>query len=152
MYIRAGFQGVQFPRRKNKNVPHFLMFKKKKKTIRNTRRHPTCLQLNEEGNSTKYMQSNIYNFEIVRKWLTKCTHTGSLCSWRPSCPDASCPPTALFWILTLCILCDKVCIEKSTWKLKWFVWGMADKPSINFFILIKNLQSFNIVENVAFLC
>ena len=28
---------------------------------------------------------------------------------------------------------------------------MADKPSLNFSIVIKNLQSFNIVENIAFL-
>ena len=46
MYMCAGFQGVQFHRRKNKNVSHFLVFKKKKRS--DTHKHPTCLELNEE--------------------------------------------------------------------------------------------------------
>lgn len=58
MYMCAEFQGVQFHRRKNKNVSHFLVFKKKKK-IRNTHKHPMCLELIEEGNSTKCIQGDI---------------------------------------------------------------------------------------------
>lgn len=59
------FREFNFTGGKIKTFPTFLVLKKTK-VIRNTHRHPTCLELNEEGNSTEYMQSNIDNFETVR--------------------------------------------------------------------------------------
>lgn len=61
-------------------------------------------------------------------------HIRALCVHSPA---ASRLPTAPFWILTLCIWLDKVCIEKSRWKLKWLVQGVANKPGLNVFIPIK---------------
>lgn len=110
--------------------------KKKKSGIRNTHKHPTCLGLIEEGNSIQFVWSNIYNFETLIKWLAKHTHKISVPRDPPSTGAAHQRPCFEYGPCGFCF--TRVALRKPCGNSDFLCEGWPKKPSLNFFILIRN--------------
>lgn len=125
-------------RKKNKDFFVFpqCLKEKKKPGIRSTHKHPTCLGLIEEGNSIQFVQSNIYNFETLIKWLAKRTHKISVPRDPPRTGAAHQRPCFEYGPCGFCF--TRVPLRKPCGNSDFLCEGWLKKPSLNFFILIRN--------------